>query len=180
MSRVGRSPISIPKGTKVEIGERAVTIEGPKGKLTAARQAGIRYALEGGDVVLAREGNSGSERARHGLARALLANAVAGVTQGFSKQLEVQGVGYRGEVKGRELHMSLGYSHPVVFSIPPGITVEIDKQNRITVTGADKQQVGQVAAEIRGLREPDAYKGKGIRYAGEQVRLKVGKAAGGR
>lgn len=180
MSRIGKSPIPVPSGTKVEIGDQQVSVEGAKGKLLVMRQAGVTYALSEGEIVLTRDGESGTERARHGLARALLANAVQGVSEGFTKQLEIQGVGYRGEVKGDELHLSLGYSHPVVFGIPSGITVEIDKQNRITVAGANKQQVGQVAAEIRGLRRPDAYKGKGIRYAGEHVRLKVGKAAGSR
>jgi large subunit ribosomal protein L6 len=173
-------PIPVPAGTKVEIGDEQIAVEGPKGRLAEARQSGVTYSLSEGELVLSREGNTGPERARHGLARALLANALHGVNHGFSKQLELQGVGYRGEVKGQELHMSLGYSHPVVYGIPEGIKVEIDKQNKITVTGADKQRVGQVAAHIRGLRSPDAYKGKGIRYAGEQVRLKVGKAAGSR
>lgn len=176
MSRIGLMPIEIPKGTKVELNDGTLSIEGPKGKLEQPTQAGIEVHVEGSTITLTRQGNSGPERALHGLARALLRNAVQGVTEGFKKQLEIVGVGYRAQVQGRVVNFALGYSHPVVFPIPDGIEVEIDKQNRITVTGYDKQQVGQVAAEIRRLRSPDAYKGKGIRYAGERLKLKVGKA----
>ncbi len=178
MSRIGKAPISLPDGTTVAIAEGEVTVKGPRGQLRQPLQKGIDVRVDGGVVTLHRSGSSGQERALHGLARALLANAVLGVNQGFRKELEIVGVGYRGEVKGRELHLALGYSHPVVYQVPEGIDVTIDgRANRISVTGNDKQQVGQVAADLRSLRKPDAYKGKGIRYADEVVRLKVGKAA---
>jgi large subunit ribosomal protein L6 len=179
MSRIGRKVLQVPKGTKVEVGAGAVTVEGPKGKLQQPLLDGIEVVVDGQTVQVRRSGDAGPERSRHGLVRALLANAVRGVSEGFQKELQVVGVGYRGEVKGRELHLSLGFSHPVIFAIPQGIDVEIDKQNKITVRGADRQRVGQVAAEIRSLRPPDAYKGKGIRYAGETMRLKEGKSGAG-
>ena len=176
MSRVGSMPIEIPSGSKVELKNGEILIEGPKGKLRQPSHDGIDVQIDGATITLSRSSDSGPARARHGLARALLANAVLGVTEGFKKELEIVGVGYRAEVSGKQVNFSLGYSHPVVYPIPEGIDLEVDKQNKITVTGADKQKVGQVAAEIRGLRKPDAYKGKGIRYSGEQLRLKVGKA----
>ncbi|HVS16307.1 MAG TPA: 50S ribosomal protein L6 [Thermoanaerobaculia bacterium] len=178
MSRVGKAPIPIPKGVKVELQNGAFHVEGPKGKLSQTLVEGVDVEIEDGEVTVRRRGETGPERARHGLMRALLANAVTGASQGFEKKLQVVGVGYRGEVKGQELHLSLGFSHPVVYAVPAGITVDIDKQNVITVSGADKQRVGQVAAEIRSLRRPDPYKGKGVRYFGETLRLKVGKASG--
>jgi large subunit ribosomal protein L6 len=179
MSRIGRMPLKVPKGAKVEVAGSAITIEGPKGKLTHPLQAGIEVKVDGQTITVGRQGEEGPDRSRHGLVRALLANALRGVSEGFQKELQVVGVGYRGEVKNRELHLSLGFSHPVVFPVPKGVDVEIDKQNKITVKGADRQQVGQVAAEIRGLRPPDAYKGKGIRYMGEQLKLKEGKSGAG-
>jgi large subunit ribosomal protein L6 len=163
---------------KVELKDGTFHVEGPKGKLRQTVIDGVDIDIEDGVVTVRRRGESGSERARHGLMRSLLANAVSGVSEGFEKKLQVVGVGYRGEVKGQELHLALGFSHPVIFAIPTGISVDLDKQNVITVTGADKQRVGQVAAEIRALRSPDPYKGKGIRYVGETLRLKVGKASG--
>ena len=178
MSRIGKTPIPLPDKTKVATSGGTVTIEGPKGKLEQPLQQGIEIRVEEGVVTLHCSGSSGRERALHGLARALLANAVVGVTEGFRRELEIVGVGYRGEVKGREIHLALGYSHPVVYAIPDGIDVSIDdRANRIAVSGIDKQQVGQVAADLRSLRKPDAYKGKGIRYRDEVIRLKVGKAA---
>ncbi len=178
MSRVGKAPISLPEKTTVAVNGGTVTIEGPRGKLQQPLQPGIEVRVEDGVVTLHRSGSTGEERARHGLARALLANAVVGVTEGFRRELEIVGVGYRGEVKGREVHLALGYSHPVVYPVPEGVDVSIDERaNRITVSGNDKQQVGQVAADLRSLRKPDAYKGKGIRYRDEEIRLKVGKAA---
>lgn len=178
MSRIGRAPIPLPDNTKVSTSGGAVIIEGPKGRLEQPLQRGIEVRVEDGVVTLHRSGSSGPERALHGLARALLANAVVGVTEGFRRELEIVGVGYRGEVKGREVHLALGYSHPVIYPIPDGIGISIDaRANRIAVSGIDKQQVGQVAADLRSLRKPDAYKGKGIRYRGEVIRLKVGKAA---
>lgn len=176
MSRVGRMPITVPAGTKVDSDGNVFVAEGPKGKVAQGLMQGVTVEVNDGTVTVKRHGESTSERARHGLMRALLANAVKGASEGFSKVLEVVGVGYRAEVQGREVHFALGYSHPIVYKIPDGIEIEIDRQNRITVSGPDRQQVGQVSAEIRGLRRPDAYKGKGIRYAGEVLRLKVGKA----
>ena len=176
MSRIGKQPIPIPKGAKVKIEDGVFVAEGPKGKVTEPIFPECPVVVEDGEVRISRAGDSGSVRAKHGLQRALLANAVNGVTEGFSKQLEIVGVGYRGEVKGSEVHFALGYSHPVVFPVPEGITVVIDKSNKISVAGANRQQVGQVAAEIRGLRPPDPYKAKGIRYSDERIRRKVGKA----
>ncbi len=179
MSRVGKSPIPIPSAAKVQIDDRTITVEGPKGKISQELPEGIDVALEDGVLQFTRKSEQGRHRSFHGLARALVANAVTGVTDGWTKSLEIQGVGYRGEVQGKEVHMALGYSHPVVFPIPEGVDIEIDKQNKITVSGADRQRVGQVAAELRRLRPPDAYKGKGIRYADEVVRLKEGKSGAG-
>ena len=177
MSRIGKAPILLPDKAKVAVNGGTVTIEGPKGKLEQPLQQGIEVLVEDGVVRLHCSGSRGPERALHGLARALLANAVVGVTEGFRRELEIVGVGYRGEVRGREIHLALGYSHPVVYAIPDGIDVSIDdRANRIAVSGIDKQQVGQVAADLRSLRKPDAYKGKGIRYRDEVIRLKVGKA----
>ena len=176
MSRIGLQPISVPKGTKVKIDGDRFIAEGPRGKVTQAVFPECPVKIEGGTVEVSRIDDSGPVRAKHGLSRALLANAVNGVTEGFKKQLEVVGVGYRGDVKGEEIHFALGYSHPVIFPIPKGIEVEIDKKNVITIQGADRQQVGQVAAEIRRLRPPDPYKAKGIRYSDEVIRRKVGKA----
>jgi large subunit ribosomal protein L6 len=158
---------------------RIVTVEGPKGKLSHPLPEGIDVALEDGVLQFTRASEQGRHRSFHGLARALVANAVTGVTDGWTKVLEIQGVGYRGEVQGKEVHLALGYSHPVVFAIPEGVSIEIDKQNKITVSGADRQQVGQVSAELRKLRPPDAYKGKGIRYSDEVIRLKEGKSGAG-
>ncbi len=176
MSRVGRMPITVPAGVKVAIADGMFVADGPKGKVSERLLDGIPVAIEDGLVKVSRDSDSGEMRSRHGLIRALLANAVLGAAEGFTKKLEIHGVGYRAEVKGREIHFALGFSHPVIYPIPEGIEVEIDKQNRITVTGARRQQVGQVAAEIRALRKPEPYKGKGIRYSGEEIRRKVGKA----
>lgn len=176
MSRIGLQPITIPQGIKVKLDGDQLIAEGPKGKVTQAVFAECPVEIEDGKIKVGRIDDSGPVRAKHGLSRALLANAVNGVHEGFKKQLEVVGVGYRGDVKGQEVHFALGYSHPVIFPIPQGIEVEIDKKNVITVQGADRQQVGQVAAEIRRLRPPDPYKAKGIRYSDEVIRRKVGKA----
>jgi large subunit ribosomal protein L6 len=179
MSRIGRMPIPVPKGTKVEVRDGQFVAEGPKGRVEQVLFAGFPVELKDGEVVVARPGDSGPERSRHGLLRALLANAVQGAAGGFVKQLDIVGVGYRAEVKGNQVQFALGYSHPVLYDIPEGIKIEVDtKANRVTVTGADRQKVGQVAAEIRGLRRPDPYKGKGIKYTGEILRRKVGKAGG--
>jgi large subunit ribosomal protein L6 len=176
MSRVGLKPIPVPQGVEIAMADGVFTAEGPKGKVSQPLFAGFPVAVEDGEVRVSRPGDTGPERSKHGLLRALLANAVQGAAAGFTRQLDIVGVGYRAEVKGQEIHFALGYSHPVVYSIPATIAVEIDKSNRITVSGADRQQVGQVAAEIRRLRKPDPYKGKGIKYTDEVIRRKVGKA----
>ena len=176
MSRIGRKPISLPAGVKVRVADGAVVAEGPKGKVSQAIVPGVGVEANDNQLLITRSDDERNTRARHGLMRALLANAVTGVSQGFTKTLDVVGVGFRAEVKGRQLHMALGYSHPVVFAIPTGVDVAVEKNTRLTVTGADRQQVGQVASEIRNLRPPDPYKGKGVRYSDERLRLKVGKA----
>jgi large subunit ribosomal protein L6 len=172
-------PIPVPKGTQVEVRDGLFVAEGPKGRVEQTLFDGYPIDVKDGEVVVSRPGDSGPERSRHGLLRALLANAVQGVSGGFTKQLDIVGVGYRAEVKGNQVQFALGYSHPVLYDIPEGIKVEVDtKANRVTISGADRQKVGQVAAEIRGLRRPDPYKGKGIKYTGEVLRRKVGKAGG--
>jgi large subunit ribosomal protein L6 len=178
MSRIGRMPIPVPQGTKVELRDGLFVAEGPKGRVEQALFEGYPVEVKDGAVEVARSGDTGPERSLHGLLRALLANAVQGVSAGFTKQLDIVGVGYRAEVKGPQVQFALGYSHPVLYDIPEGIKIEIDKSNRVTVSGADRQKVGQVAAEIRGLRKPDPYKGKGIKYTNEVLRRKVGKAGG--
>lgn len=179
MSRIGKLPIAVPKDAKVTLDGRVFTASGPKGEVAQEIVGGIDVQIEDGTVTVLRTGDSGSARAKHGLMRALLANAVAGVSQGWSRELEIHGVGFRAESKGDEVHLALGYSHPVVYRVPDGIKVEVDRNTRIVVSGADRQQVGQVAAEIRKLRKPDVYKGKGIRYKDERLKLKVGKAGVG-
>lgn len=176
MSRVGRRPIDIPKGVKVVVSDGKFTAEGPKGRVTQELLDGFPVNVENNVVTVSRAGETGPERAKHGLMRALLANAVLGVSEGFSRGLEITGVGYKAELRGSEVHFALGYSHPVVFKVPEGIKIEIDKANKIMVTGADRQLLGQVCAEIRRLKPPDPYKGKGIKFTGEVIRRKVGKA----
>lgn len=178
MSRVGKQPIEVPKGVKVQINGDLFVAEGPKGKVSQKLLPGIPVKIDGATITVTRESEEGPARAKHGLTRALLQNAITGAAEGFVKVLEIVGVGYKGEVKGREVQLALGYSHPVIFEIPATIEIEIEKSNRITVRGADRQQVGQVAAEIRNLRPPDPYKAKGIRYANEVIRRKEGKAGG--
>jgi large subunit ribosomal protein L6 len=177
MSRIGKKPIAIPKGVKVDPQPGVVEIQGPKGKLRQPLPAGIGFEVEG-DQLQAKTLQDDPQLGKfHGLARSLVANAVRGVTEGFRKDLDIVGVGYRAELKGKQVVFALGYSHPVVYPIPAGIKIAIDaKANRVTVTGIDRQQVGQVAAEIRGLRKPDPYKQKGIRYVGEVLKKKAGKA----
>ncbi len=169
-------PIEIPKGVKVHVSGGQFLAEGPKGQVRQALLDGFPVRVEDGSVLVERTGETGPERAKHGLLRALLANAVKGVSEGFSRGLEIIGVGYKAEVRGNEVHFALGYSHPVVFQIPQGIKIEIDKANKMTVSGADRQLLGQVCAEIRSLRPPDPYKGKGIKFSDEVIRRKVGKA----
>ena len=174
MSRIGNKLIPVPSGVKVEIKDGVVEVQGPKGKMTIAVPRGIRFEQKEGTLVAQRE--TEEHRALHGLARALVANAVTGVTTGFKKELDIVGVGYRAEVKGRNLVIALGFSHPVEFPIPEGIQIAVDKQTHLVVSGADKGQVGQVAANLRSLRPPDPYKQKGIRITGERLKKKAGKA----
>jgi len=179
MSRIGRKPISLPKGVEVRHEGNTVVVKGPKGSLSTAVVAGIGVEIENNVVQFTRGDNEGKSRSLHGLMRALVANNVRGVSEGFKRELDIVGVGYRAEVKGREVVFQLGYSHPIRFPIPEGIDIAVDaKTNHVTVTGIDKQKVGQTAAEIRSLREPDPYKGKGIKYSDEIIRRKAGKAAG--
>lgn len=179
MSRVGKMPVTIPKGVDVRADADFVRVKGPKGELASRIPPGLTVAVEGGSVRIARENDEKQQRAFHGLLRSLVANSVEGVTRGFSKDLEIVGVGYRAEVKGKAIVFSLGYSHPIHFPIPEGISIAIDaKAGKLTVAGADRQRVGQTAAEIRKLRIPDPYKAKGIKYANEIIRRKVGKAGG--
>jgi len=175
MSRIGKKPIPIPAGVKVAVSDGAVEVQGPKGKLKQALPPGIAFKQEDANLV-ARTVREDAELGKfHGLARSLVANAVLGVTQGFKKELDIVGVGYRAELKGKQVQFALGYSHPVVFDIPTGIDVAIEKQTHITVTGIDRQLVGQVAADMRRLRKPDPYKQKGVRYTGEVLKKKAGK-----
>jgi len=172
-------PIPVPSGTKVQIEDGTFVAEGPRGKVAQPLFEGYPVKIEDNVITVERTGETGPDRARHGLLRALMANAVLGVSTGFTKQLDIVGVGYRAEVKGKEVVFQLGYSHPVRFPIPQGIEITVDaKTGHIVVTGIDKQQVGQTAAEIRSLRQPDPYKGKGIKYSDEVIRRKAGKAAG--
>lgn len=179
MSRIGRMPVVIPKGVDVNADERTVRVKGPKGELTSAIPQGLTVSIADGQVLIARGSDEPKARAVHGLLRSLVANSVEGVTKGFTRELEISGVGYKAEVKGKSVMFTLGYSHPVDFPIPEGIAIAVDaKAGRMTVTGADKQRVGQTAAEIRKLRVPDPYKAKGIKYANEIIKRKVGKAGG--
>jgi large subunit ribosomal protein L6 len=179
MSRIGKQPVPIPDKVKVELGDSELRISGPKGNLTSPIPEGIRCEQKENEIVFTRDSASSRIRAFHGLARALAANAVKGVSVGFTKELDIVGVGYRAELKGKSVIFNLGFSHPIEFPIPEGIEVKVDKQTRISVSGADRQQVGQVASVIRGLKKPDPYKNKGIRYVGEVLRKKAGKAAAG-
>ena len=175
MSRIGKKPIAIPKGVTVKVVDGAVEVQGPKGKLRQAFPAGINFELSDGHLTASRASEDPALGKFHGLARSLVANAVAGVTDGFKRELDIVGVGYRAELKGKQIVFALGYSHAVVFDIPAGIEVAIDKQTHLTVTGVDRQLVGQVAANIRRLRKPDPYKQKGVRYTGEVLKKKAGK-----
>ncbi len=175
MSRIGKKPIAIPKGVKVDVQPGSVEVQGPKGRLRQPLPPGIGFELQG-EELRARPLREDPQLGKfHGLARSLVANAVRGVTEGFKKELDIVGVGYRAELKGKQVHFALGYSHPVVFDLPSGIDVAVDRQTHITVTGIDRQQVGQVAANMRRLRKPDPYKQKGVRYTGEVLKKKAGK-----
>ena len=175
MSRIGKKLIPIPKGVTVTVLDSAVEVQGPKGKLRQIVPGGINFELTDGQLVAKRATDDPGLAKYHGLARSLVANAVAGVTDGFKKELDIVGVGYRAELKGKQVHFALGYSHPVIFDIPTGIDIAVEKQTHITVTGVDRQLVGQVAANIRRMRKPDPYKQKGVRYTGEVLKKKVGK-----
>jgi large subunit ribosomal protein L6 len=176
MSRIGNQPISLPKGVTVTVTD-SVTVKGPKGELNRPLVDGTAVKVENDILVVSRSSDSRTHRANHGLMRALINNMVIGVSAGFERRLEILGVGYKAQSKGSEVVFNLGYSHPINYKVPAGITVDVDKQGKISVKGIDKEVVGQTAAIIRGFRPPDAYKGKGVRYEGEYIRLKAGKAA---
>ena len=176
MSRIGKMPISMPKGVDVSIANEVVTVKGPKGQLQVNLLSGLTAEMNDGTLTINRANEEAETRSFHGLVRALLANAATGVSEGWSKSLEIVGIGYRAESKGKNVIFSLGYSHPIDFKVPDGIEIEVDgKAGTLVVKGIDRQQVGQIAAEIRGLRPPEPYKGKGIRYSDERVRTKAGK-----
>jgi large subunit ribosomal protein L6 len=177
MSRIGRQPIPVPSGVTVAIDPERVTVNGPKGELSERIPRDITVAQDGDTLTVTRPTDRGEHRALHGLTRTLVANMVTGVTDGFEKRLEIQGVGYRAQLRGRDLELALGYSHPVSVKAPDGIEFEVPQPTRITVKGSSKQQVGEIAAFIRKQRKPEPYKGKGIRYEGEYVARKVGKRA---
>jgi large subunit ribosomal protein L6 len=175
MSRIGKKPIAIPKGVTIKADANGVEVKGPKGQLKQALPPGITAAIEDGNVVTKKASEDPELRKFHGLARSLVNNAVLGVTECWKKELDIVGVGYRAEMKGQQIHLALGYSHPIVFDVPKGIDVAIEKQTHITVTGVDRQLVGQVAADLRRMREPDPYQQKGVRYTGEKLKKKAGK-----
>jgi len=175
MSRIGRLPVPIVSGVKIAVDGGTVTVTGPKGSLRQTLPQGISAEVTDGKLVVKRADDTKARKALHGLARALVANAVTGVTKGFSRDLEINGVGYRAQVTGKSVSFSLGYTHTIDFPIPDGIAVAVDKQTKLTVSGIDRQQVGQVAAKIRALGPPDVYKAKGVKYANEIIRKKAGK-----
>ena len=175
MSRIGKKPITVPKGVTVKVLDGAVEVQGPKGKMRQVYPSTIKFEMADGHLVAKTTSDDPQLGKFHGLARSLVANAVAGVVEGYKKELDIVGVGYRAEVKGKQVIFALGYSHAIVFDIPSGIDVAIEKQTHITVSGVDRQLVGQVAANIRRLREPDPYKQKGVRYTGEVLKKKAGK-----
>lgn len=176
MSRIGKKPITIPDGVTVSVDGGQVRVKGKHGEITQGLPPGIVAEVTDGSLLTKRAGDQPRQRAFHGLARALLANCVAGVHEKFEKKLEIIGIGYRASLDGNKLEMSLGHSHPILYDIPGGIDIKVDKQTQISISGIDKQKVGQVAAELRDMRRPDMYKGKGVRYLGERVKQKVGKS----
>ncbi|ALE07013.1 50S ribosomal protein L6 [Arthrobacter sp. ERGS1:01] len=176
MSRIGRLPISVPAGVEVKVEDNLVSVKGPKGTLEHTVPSPIAVALEENTITVTRPNDERSSRSLHGLTRTLIDNLIIGVTKGYEKKLEIVGTGYRVVAKGSNLEFALGYSHPVVVEAPEGITLTVEGPTKLSVSGIDKQQVGEVAANIRKLRKPDPYKGKGVRYAGEIIRRKVGKA----
>lgn len=178
MSRIGKKPVVLPKGVTITKTDTALSVKGPKGELTMQVHPSISISIEGNEVAVMRGQNSKTERELHGTTRALLQNMVTGVSEGFTRKLEMVGVGYRAEKKGAKIQLALGYSHPIIFFPPASVTIEVPQPTAITITGIDKQLVGQIAAKIRSFRKPEPYKGKGVRYEGERVRRKAGKAAG--
>ena len=178
MSRIGRKPVPVPNGVTVTVDGPAITVKGPKGELSRKLHPDMQVKVENGNVTVDRPSDEDRHRALHGLTRSLIANMVEGVTQGYKKQLEITGVGYKAEVKPFGLQLALGYSHPVEYRAPAGIKLSAPQPIVVVIEGADKEKVGQVAAEIRALRKPEPYKGKGVRYQGEQIRRKAGKAGG--
>ena len=178
MSRIGKKPIPVPDKVKIDIRPDTVVVTGPKGTVSNPIPPGITFQQKDKQLMAIRQDDSGPQRAFHGLARALVANAVRGVTEGFTRELEIVGVGYRAEQKKSSVVFTLGFSHPIEYPIPPGISITVDKQTKLVITGVDRQQVGQIAANIRSLKKPDPYKNKGIRYTGEQLKKKAGKAGG--
>ena len=175
MSRIGKNPIPVPSGVEVKIGDSSIEVKGPKGQLSTPLCASLNYELEGGNVTITRKDEERFTRAQHGLRRTLLANCIEGVTKGFSKTLEVIGVGYKVAVKGDTVELALGFSHPVLVELPKGLEAKAEGQ-KLTISGCDKELVGEMAAQIRRLRKPEPYKGKGIKYENEQTRRKVGKS----
>ena len=175
MSRIGRKPIAIPSGVEVKVADSQVSVKGPLGTLQWSVAEGIRVAVADGKVQVARKNDEPKYRALHGMVRAELNNLIHGVTKGYERTLEIQGVGYKGQVQGKKLSLTVGFTHPIEYALPDGVEAKVDKQTIVTVRGIDKRKVGQVAAHIRGLKAPDVYKQKGIRYAGERLRKKEGK-----
>ena len=175
MSRIGKKPIAIPKGVTVKVEGNVIDVKGPKGQMRQALPPGVTAALEDGQLLAKRDSDARELGKFHGLARSLMNNAVQGVTEGWKRELDIVGVGYRAELKGQQVVLALGYSHPVVFDVPKGIEVAVEKQTHLTVTGVDRQLVGQVAANLRRLRKPDPYQQKGVRYTGEVLKKKAGK-----
>ena len=178
MSRIGKLPIAIPDGVKVALQDKTIRLEGPKGKMDMPIPAGVKVKVDGKEIRVERETEQRKVRALHGLTRKLIANMVKGVSSGFSQVLEINGVGYRAEAKGQELHLTLGFSHPVVFRLPAGVTAAVERQTVVTLTSANKQVLGETAAKLRGLRPPEPYKGKGVKYREEVIKRKAGKAVG--
>lgn len=178
MSRIGKQPVELPKGVEARLDEGVLTVKGPKGALDLRVSPEMKVSIEEGTLTVERPSDAANHRALHGLTRSLIANMVEGVTKGFERKLEIVGVGYRAEKKGPGITLHLGFSHTIEYPAPEGIELEVPQQTEVLVKGSDKQLVGQVAAEIRGFRPPEPYKGKGVRYAGEQIRRKAGKTAG--
>ncbi len=178
MSRIGKVPVTVPDGVKVTLNDGSISVEGPKGKLMTTVPAKISVKVEGKELRVSRESDSSVDRAMHGLTRKLIGNMVEGVSQGFRRVLQINGVGYKAEVSGQKLNLTLGFSHAIEFPLPPGVTAKVDRQTLITLESSDKQALGQTAARIRSLKAPEPYKGKGIKYQEEVIRRKAGKAIG--